>query len=47
MLNVLFQVDKNKLACQMCLLRATRIDPLMTCFFSCRIQVNLFITQTR
>ena len=40
-----FQVDTNKLMCQMCLLRVTRVDPFMTCFLSCRSRVDPFMTQ--
>ena len=43
---MLFYVDTNKLACQMCLLRITRVDPLMTRFLSCCFRVDPFITQT-
>ena len=54
MLNGLFRVDTNKLACQMCLLWVTRVDPLrvtwvdpfMTYFLSCHFKVNSFMTQT-
>ena len=39
-----FRVDTNKLACQTCLLRVMRVDPLMTCFFSCHFRIDPFIT---
>ena len=45
MLSESFQVDTNKLVCQMCLLRVTRVDPLMTRFLSCYFQVDPFMTQ--
>ena len=41
-----FRVDTNKLTCQMCLLRVTRVDPFMTRFLSCRFRVDPFMTQT-
>ena len=41
-----FWVDTNKLTCQMCLLRVTQVDSLMTHFLSCRFRVDPFMTQT-
>ena len=46
-LNGSFQNNTNKLVCQMCLLQVTRVDPFMTCFLSCRFQVDPFMIQTR
>ena len=41
-----FRVDTNKLACQTCLLRVTRVDSLITRFLSCCFRVDPFMTQT-
>ena len=46
MLSTSFCVDTNKLTCQMCLLRVTWVDPLITLFLSCRFRIDPFMTQT-
>ena len=46
MLSGSFRVDTNKLACQRCLLRVTRVDSFITHFLSCRFRVDPFMTQT-
>ena len=46
MLSGSFWVDINKLTYQMCLLRVTQVDLLMTHFLSGRFRVDPFMTQT-